>query len=140
MKLLSAAIRNSLLFIAAFLIVPVFLGMAVAQQTSSTKKEEPTRAKFPAAKTQKSTAPDADKDADADSQSAKEPGVEKDSPDSIRKRDQWFYKQRSSANGHIPAELVPERLLTCNGGWKLRVGWCIGQTVLSPRSPHPLQR
>jgi len=103
MKLLSAAIRNSLLFIAAFLIVPVFLGTAVAQQTSSTKKEEPTRAKFPAAKAQKSTAPDADEDADADSQSAKKPGAEKDSPDSIRKRDQWFYKQRSSANGHIPA-------------------------------------
>jgi hypothetical protein len=103
MKLLSSAIRNSLLFFAAFLIVPVFLGTAVAQQTSSTKKEEPTRAKFPAAKAQKSAAPDADEDADADSQSAKKPGAEKDSPDVIRKRNQWFYKQRSSANGHIPA-------------------------------------
>jgi hypothetical protein len=26
-----------------------------------------------------------------------------DSPDQIRKRDEWFYKQRSSVNGHIPA-------------------------------------
>lgn len=101
MKFQSSAIRNSLLFFAAFLIVPVFLGTAVAQQTSSTKKEEPTRAKFPAAKAQKSAAPDAD--ADADSQAAKEPKAERDSSDTIRKRDQWFYKQRASANGHIPA-------------------------------------
>jgi photosystem II stability/assembly factor-like uncharacterized protein len=28
---------------------------------------------------------------------------EKDGPDQIRKRDEWFYKQRSSVNGHIPA-------------------------------------
>jgi len=107
MKLLSAAIRNSLLFIAAFLIVPVFLGMAVAQQTSSTKKEEPTRAKFPAAKTQKSTAPDADKDADADSQSAKEPGVEKDSPTPSASATNGFISSAVLRTATSPLELVP---------------------------------
>src|SRR5205807_2036520 len=27
----------------------------------------------------------------------------KDGPDQLRKRAEWFYKQRASANGHIPA-------------------------------------
>jgi photosystem II stability/assembly factor-like uncharacterized protein len=29
--------------------------------------------------------------------------TDEESPDQIHKRDEWFYKQRSSANGHIPA-------------------------------------
>ena len=35
----------------------------------------------------------------------KAPGAEadKDGPEQIRKRDEWFYKQRSSVNGRIPA-------------------------------------
>lgn len=101
MKFLSSAVRSSLLLIAGLFLLAVCLRTAVAQQTTSTKKEEPTRAKFPAAKNQIASSVNAD--ADADTQSAKAPKPEKDSADVIRKRDEWFYKQRSSANGHIPA-------------------------------------
>lgn len=103
MKLQTSLLRHSLLLVAALFLIAVFLGTAVAQQTTSAKKEEPTRAKFPAAKVQSTKVADADADADADSQTAKAPKADKDSPDAIRKRDEWFYKQRSSANGHIPA-------------------------------------
>jgi hypothetical protein len=40
-----------------------------------------------------------EKDADAGQEIEKD----KDGPDAIRKRNEWFYKQRSSVNGHIPA-------------------------------------
>jgi len=103
MKLQSSLFRTSLLFAASLFLIPVFSGTTRAQQTPPQKKEEPTRAKFPAAKAQSAAVADADADGDADSQSTKEPGPNKDSPDAIRKREQWFYKQRASANGHIPA-------------------------------------
>jgi hypothetical protein len=41
---------------------------------------------------------------DADEQTSLESkGEDRDGPELIRKRDEWFYKQRSSVNGHIPA-------------------------------------
>src|SRR5258708_30548180 len=51
----------------------------------------------------KAAAPAAEPD-DAESQSTSGIQVEhEDSADQIRKRTEWFYKQRSSAAGHIPA-------------------------------------
>jgi hypothetical protein len=101
MKLQKSAFRTPVLFAASLLLFTVFQGSASAQQTAGSKKDEPTRSRFPAAKAQ----PAADNDADVETaaQTAKAPKAEKDSPDVIRKRDEWFYKQRASANGHIPA-------------------------------------
>jgi len=40
--------------------------------------------------------------ADGDLDEHKESKIEPDSPEQIRKREEWFYRRRSSANGHIP--------------------------------------
>lgn len=45
---------------------------------------------------------DANADSGGDAQSNKDK-EEKDSPEAIRKREEWFYKQRASVNGHIPS-------------------------------------
>src|SRR5438046_639847 len=42
-------------------------------------------------------------DADTSGETTKALKPEKDSADAIRKREQWFYKPRASARGHIPA-------------------------------------
>jgi len=76
--------------------------MTSAQEKSGV----PDHSSVPAAK----KSPDAKKQAlpeetaDMGEQSSVEgKGEDRDSPELIRKRDEWFYKQRSSANGHIPA-------------------------------------
>ena len=70
-----------------------------AQEKLSTPQAPDSSAstKFPAAKQ-----PAAQARAEAD----EKPGNEaegKDGPEQLRKRAEWFYKQRSSVNGHIPA-------------------------------------
>jgi len=56
------------------------------------------------AKKQAPPASTADATADATGEAAAESNLEgKDGAEQIRKRDEWFYRQRSSANGHIPA-------------------------------------
>jgi hypothetical protein len=40
---------------------------------------------------------------DADTDANENPQLDKDGPDQIKKRDEWFYKQRSSVNGRIPS-------------------------------------
>jgi hypothetical protein len=61
--------------------------------------------KFPAAKAKAQTPAAAQRDADAESEKeAQAQGEigEKDSPEAIQKREEWFYKQRASVNGRIP--------------------------------------
>jgi photosystem II stability/assembly factor-like uncharacterized protein len=61
--------------------------------------------KFPAAKAQTQPPSGSQRDSDPDSQQdeqGKQGKEEKDSPDAVRKREEWFYKQRASVNGHIP--------------------------------------
>jgi photosystem II stability/assembly factor-like uncharacterized protein len=41
-------------------------------------------------------------EADAGSEGASQDKQERDSPEAIRKREEWFYKQRASVNGHMP--------------------------------------
>jgi len=103
MKLQTSAVRSFLLFAVCFVIFAVFHGSATAQEKTGTRKDEATRAKFPAAKNQTSVPASADGDADADSQKTKEGMADKDGPDAIRRREEWFHKQRASANGHIPS-------------------------------------
>src|SRR5260370_6381035 len=59
------------------------------------------QAQFPAAKKQALTTASTGNQDELDKVPATEP--DRDSPEQIRKRDEWFYKQRSSVNGHIPA-------------------------------------
>ncbi len=60
---------------------------------------------FPAAKQKRPPAEAGDEAATGVKSAAGSPltNGEKDSPEAIRKRQEWFYKQRSSVNGHIPA-------------------------------------
>jgi hypothetical protein len=101
MKLQSSILRRSLFLLAVFLAFPALHAAAQSNPDSPQSAQQATRARFPAAKSQASQAASAD--ADADSQTAKEPKADKDSPDAIRKREEWFHKQRASANGHIPS-------------------------------------
>ena len=100
MKLQSLFLRTSLLVSAVFLASCYIVPRAAAQEPD-TDSNSPATAKFPAAKRQHKQA--------SGSITNTVPGKEgqvkknKDSADEIRKRDQWFYKPRASANGHIPA-------------------------------------
>jgi len=92
--------RNSLFILALTLALTGLSAAANAQENPEAEKKTAPTAKFPAAKAQAAAATE-QPDADAPKQKAAK--EEKDSPDAIRKREEWFYKQRSSANGHIPA-------------------------------------
>jgi hypothetical protein len=116
MKFSTAALCKSLLFLAALFTFSCLSPEASAQEKPSADKKAAPAAKFPAAKRQAPEPSPAEADADfekaadtdADGQEkekdpAKATKVDKDGPNAIRKRDEWFYKQRSSADGHIPA-------------------------------------
>ena len=60
-----------------------------------------TKPQFPAAK--KQAAPAASTEEPAALHNAPATEIDRDSAEQVRKRDEWFYKQRSSANGRIPA-------------------------------------
>ncbi len=83
--------------------VILFCAEARAQEKPNPASSETasTKTQFPAAKKQTQPAEPA---ADADDPD-KAPGAEadKDGPEQIRKRNEWFYKQRSSVNGRIPS-------------------------------------
>jgi len=66
---------------------------------SAAKPLTPASAKIAALKGPVQSADPAEQDGDADKEFEKE----KDGPDAIRKREEWFYKQRSSVSGRIPA-------------------------------------
>jgi hypothetical protein len=100
MKLNTSAMRNSLFILALTLALTGLSAAANAQENPEAEKKIAPTAKFPAAKAQAAAATE---QADADAPKQKAAKEEKDSPDAVRKREEWFYKQRSSANGHIPA-------------------------------------
>lgn len=101
MKLQSLFLRTSL-FVSATLLTSGLLASAVyAQQQADADSDAAMPAKFPAAKRRATAEAASAPSASQDSKKALKP--ERDSADTIRKREQWFYKQRSSANGHIPA-------------------------------------
>lgn len=84
------------------LLIVVCIGFAAtarAQDKPAPSNNAAPPAKFPAAKSLPGTSSAADADA---SGSAGSPS-DKDGPDVIRKRDEWFYKQRASVHGRIPA-------------------------------------
>ena len=102
MKLTTSAVRNSLLCFFLLLAFVISSAVAFAQEGPATK-DQATSAKYPAAKAQGAEAAETDADANLSTEQPKAGKVEKDSPEAIRKRNEWFYKQRASASGHIPA-------------------------------------
>jgi hypothetical protein len=98
MKLHSSVVRASLLGSIAALTCCYFVPMARAQQDPDADSNTAAAAKFPAAKRRPGQPV-----ADTKAETTTAPQPEKDGADAIRKREQWFYKPRASANGHIPA-------------------------------------
>jgi len=101
MKPQSLFLRTSLFVSAAFLTSGLLASAVYAQQQADADSDAAMPAKFPAAK--RRAAAEAPSAPNANQDSKKAPKPEKDTADTIRKREKWFYKQRSSANGHIPA-------------------------------------
>src|SRR5215472_16995793 len=99
MKLRSLFLRSLLFASAVILSSCYFAPRTCAQQGPDAHSDRAAR-KFPAAKR---LSAQTNPDADANTNSRKAPEAEKETADTIRKREQWFYKPRASANGHIPA-------------------------------------
>jgi photosystem II stability/assembly factor-like uncharacterized protein len=96
--------------IASFRLYLVILVSIILLGTSGRAQEKPKSAssetatskpQFPAAKKQATPAGSAENGEGLDRAPAVE--ADKDSAEQIRKRDEWFYRQRSSVKGHIPA-------------------------------------
>ncbi|MGC2670952.1 MAG: IPT/TIG domain-containing protein [Candidatus Acidiferrum sp.] len=104
MKAKSLLLRSSYFSLALGVGYLILASGAACQQHQAPTGNTSPSAKFPAAKAQApdSASRDANPELDTNSQSKQEPG-EKDSPEAIRKREEWFYKQRASVHGHIPA-------------------------------------
>jgi len=100
MKLQASLVRTSLLVSVAALTCCCLVPTARAQQDPDADSSTAAAARFPAAKRRPGQTAAV---ADANAQATKARKPEKDSADAIRKREQWFYKPRASANGHIPA-------------------------------------
>lgn len=98
MKLQSFSLRITL-FISLMLLF-FAAPRLVAQQDPDADSNRATAAKFPAAKRLAAQSRPA---ADASTTSKKEAKAEKETADTIRKREEWFYKPRASSKGHIPA-------------------------------------
>jgi hypothetical protein len=82
----------------------LLLGVGADAQESpkpTSREPETNKPKVPVAKKLQTTAAPAETEDDLDKASATE--SDKDSPEQVQKRDEWFYKQRSSVNGRIPA-------------------------------------
>jgi hypothetical protein len=101
MNLYSTLVRYSLLLATLLLAFAGFSGVADAQdKPARTKSDEASQAKLPAAKKQAAAASsDADGDGDNDANGP----IDKDSEDSVLKRDEWFYNQRRFPNPAIPS-------------------------------------
>jgi len=104
MKLQSPMLRDSLLLLAVILAFGVLAGALHAQENPAANDKAAPAGKFPAAK--KSAPESAATDASVDSDTAKEGKFDKDSPEWIFKREEWFYQQRAFPLGHIPASAI----------------------------------
>jgi len=79
-----------------------------ASAASSQEKPKPGSAEIPVSKSQapatkKQVTPAASAESRDEFERAPDPEEAKDGAEQLRKRNEWFYKQRSSANGRIPA-------------------------------------
>ena len=88
-------------FVLASLILLAGVGNAQEKPKSASSETPISRPQVLAAK--KQTTPPASNDNRDDLHRAPATEADKDSAEQIRKRDEWFYRQRSSVNGRIPA-------------------------------------
>jgi photosystem II stability/assembly factor-like uncharacterized protein len=89
------------LFLCSLIFVLCVSGASAQEKQSTSDRAAVASAKNPAAAKKQ---PPAVAQAEAEKESAAGiPSAQDDEADQIRKRDEWFYKQRSSVNGHIPA-------------------------------------
>ncbi len=91
---------QSVLLLSSFFLM--FCSSALAQRETepAARPAAPVQKKLPAAKQQAPVVNSPDPDEEPSTGDA---SGNRDSAEAIRKREEWFYKQRSSANGHIPA-------------------------------------
>ncbi len=101
--IMRSQLRHFLLCASIFVSILVLAPTARAQETPKPPSTEATinKPQFPAAKKPAAPAASAANEEELDKTPAT--GVDRDSAEQIRKRAEWFYKQRSSVNGHIPA-------------------------------------
>lgn len=81
----------------------LFGGPASAQEKPKFPSADTPKSKSPSPAAKQHIPPLESLNAADDPDKAGQTEFDKDSPDQIQKRDEWFYKQRSSINGHIPA-------------------------------------
>ncbi len=101
MRLQEPSLCQRVLFLASVLVL-------YASAASSQEKPKPGSAEIPVSKSQapatkKQVTPAASAESRDEFERAPDPEEAKDGAEQIRKRNEWFYKQRSSANGRIPA-------------------------------------
>jgi len=101
MRLQEPSLCQRVLFLASVLVL-------YASAASSQEKPKPGSAEIPVSKSQapatkKQVTPAASAESRDEFERAPDPEEAKDGAEQLRKRNEWFYKQRSSANGRIPA-------------------------------------
>jgi len=101
MKILTAKLQTLLLAMAFVLAFAWTAGPATAQEKPKADATQ-SATKNPAPLTKQQLIAGSAKDPDA-AEEKTENSQEKDSPDLVKKRMDWFYKQRASAKGHIPS-------------------------------------
>src|SRR6266478_1008157 len=100
MKFQPSVVRNSLFIFVAIVVLGVLVDAVGAQEKPTANDKAASAAKFRAAKKQVSGA--AAVDADESSDKGRKGQVDQDGPDAIRKREEWFYKQRAFPNSTLP--------------------------------------
>src|SRR6267154_2778708 len=96
-------LRHFLLCASIFVSILVPAATARAQETPKPPSSDTTISKPHSPVAKKPTAPAASATNGEELDKTPANGPDKDSAEQIRKREEWFYKQRSSVNGHIPA-------------------------------------
>src|SRR5437588_1108165 len=97
MQLLRLPLRYFGFLVSIFLIFCLSVFPAQRSAADGAKTPDPSEKQVSAAKKRSRV-----ESADSDQQTSAGKAVPRDDSELIPKRDEWFYKQRSSANGHIP--------------------------------------
>src|SRR6266404_426484 len=101
MRLQKPGLCQSVLLLASVLVL--YASAASSQENPKSRSPETPVSKPQVPATKKQPTPAASADSRDEFEKAPDPEEAKDGADQIRKRNEWFYKQRSSANGRIPA-------------------------------------
>src|SRR6266403_1812366 len=101
MRLQKPGLCQSVLLLASVLVL--YASAASSQENPKSRYPETPVSKPQVPATKKQPTPAASADSRDEFEKAPDPEEPKDGAEQIRKRNEWFYKQRSSANGRIPA-------------------------------------